>query len=692
MVWIALSACSDSGSPPADESPTPEVVVRTDAATATECEHGGSVVSSGLDGNRNGQLDDAEIAEAEVICNDASPAPDGYLVRIDEEPAGTNCADGGSAVRAGTDANGDGILQDDEVAATTYVCDGTLLTRMAGEPAGQNCAGGGIAFFIGRDDDGDGTLSDAEVEWTQFECSDVISRDVSVATTADLELIQHVRAISGALLIDGTSLAEVDLPMLELVGGRLVIGSNGLLARVSMPLLSDIGGYFELADNAQLSTVDISRLEVVTGDFDMRANPVLADMSGLASLFLVGFDFRLVNNQSLAAARIPEIVHEDVVVTGNSALAQLDVNFVEDVRDIEIRANGLTDLALDTLSLFGDPRMGNVTVSGNPALTDLRVAARFLTSIRITGNAALDRVSLQLGKVEADVVTRDNERLRFYFLDTNFLEDNIEIGGWLEIGGPIETFIAPFASSRHEVGNLRLRGTLLTDFDNTVRQVFGAAAIEDNPRLTRIALDHVGSGLSLVNNDQLGDFWIEDDLEGFAGDIRIIGNERLGNLAGLQRVTSFPGSLIVADNPSLLRTAIYAPTRIDGDLIITRNASLEHIDLDAVSTIAGHVSITENQMELWSGLDALETVQSGFTIAGNPGLVDIDLPLLLWASLQISGHAQLVELRLPALTYGSYLNVMDNPQLPACAVEELFAGLPEIDCYQEGNDEEAICE
>jgi len=39
--------------------------------------------------------------------------------------------------------------------------------------------------------------------------------------------------------------AEVDLPMLEIVGGRLVIGSNWQLARVSMPILGDIGGYFE---------------------------------------------------------------------------------------------------------------------------------------------------------------------------------------------------------------------------------------------------------------------------------------------------------------------------------------------------------------------------------------------------------------------------------------------------------------
>src|SRR5262249_15905173 len=65
---IVLSACSSENA--ADE----DVLVRTDPASAAECAHGGSVLSSGLDENRNQTLDDVEIRTRTVVCNDA-PAP-----------------------------------------------------------------------------------------------------------------------------------------------------------------------------------------------------------------------------------------------------------------------------------------------------------------------------------------------------------------------------------------------------------------------------------------------------------------------------------------------------------------------------------------------------------------------------------------------------------------------------------------
>lgn len=63
---------------------------------------------------------------------DGDPGADGRagedglsaLVEVEDEPAGANCAAGGSRVDAGIDENGDGELQESEIANTTYICHG----------------------------------------------------------------------------------------------------------------------------------------------------------------------------------------------------------------------------------------------------------------------------------------------------------------------------------------------------------------------------------------------------------------------------------------------------------------------------------------------------------------------------------------------------------------------------------------
>src|SRR5690606_29576528 len=70
------------------------------------------------------------------------------LVRLDAEPAGNNCANGGSAVHAGIDADANGTLSDDEVESTQYVCNGA--------PGSEGPAGAGGAAGADGDDGDDG--------------------------------------------------------------------------------------------------------------------------------------------------------------------------------------------------------------------------------------------------------------------------------------------------------------------------------------------------------------------------------------------------------------------------------------------------------------------------------------------------------------------------------------------------------
>ena len=126
------------------------------------------------------------------------------LVAAAAEPAGANCASGGTRVQSGSDADGNGVLDAGEVAATAYVCHGaqgaqgaagaqgpTGLTGPAGaagpagatgaagmraliataaEPVGANCSSGGTRVQSGGDANGNGTLDAGEVAATAYVC------------------------------------------------------------------------------------------------------------------------------------------------------------------------------------------------------------------------------------------------------------------------------------------------------------------------------------------------------------------------------------------------------------------------------------------------------------------------------------------------------------------------------------------
>ncbi|SEU07764.1 DUF7151 family protein [Stigmatella erecta] len=158
------------------------VVKMLPEAAGTNCPAGGTAVLGGIDVNADGQLQSTELTATQYVCqSSASLTGANALIRLDVEPAGANCSQGGTAVKSGLDSNGNGTLDPDEVSNTTFVCNGltgatgqngkNALVRLDSEPAGPNCAYGGTSMKSGLDVNGDGTLSNIEVQTTQLVCS-----------------------------------------------------------------------------------------------------------------------------------------------------------------------------------------------------------------------------------------------------------------------------------------------------------------------------------------------------------------------------------------------------------------------------------------------------------------------------------------------------------------------------------------
>lgn len=136
------------------------VSLTTDEPAGANCADGGTKLETGIDLNDNAALDANEVQSTQYVCQDATP---GELVNVVDEPAGANCEFGGLKVESGTDADGSGTLDAGEVSETQYVCnggdgelgnDGTAGTDgPAGETGPQGPEGSGCAISPQSTDD-----------------------------------------------------------------------------------------------------------------------------------------------------------------------------------------------------------------------------------------------------------------------------------------------------------------------------------------------------------------------------------------------------------------------------------------------------------------------------------------------------------------------------------------------------------
>ena len=117
---------------PAGMNGASALVAATTEPAGANCSGGGVKLSFGLDTNGNGVLDGGEATSSSYVCNGppGSQGPPGMngkstIVTSNTEPAGANCPAGGIKLTFGTDTNGDGGLEEVEITATSYVCNGS---------------------------------------------------------------------------------------------------------------------------------------------------------------------------------------------------------------------------------------------------------------------------------------------------------------------------------------------------------------------------------------------------------------------------------------------------------------------------------------------------------------------------------------------------------------------------------------
>ncbi len=121
-------------------------VLMSGEPAGAHCAAGGQRISVGLDADGDGALSAGEVQSTSYVCNGAR-GDDGLnsLSKVEAIGAGAACPQGGSQISSGLDSNRNGLLDAAEVSSIGYACHGATGATGATGPAGP--AGPGAAVF-----------------------------------------------------------------------------------------------------------------------------------------------------------------------------------------------------------------------------------------------------------------------------------------------------------------------------------------------------------------------------------------------------------------------------------------------------------------------------------------------------------------------------------------------------------------
>lgn len=341
------------------------MVVSTVEPTGLNCATGGVKLESGLDANRNGILDHAEIDATltRYVCNGAQ-GPQGV-----EGPEGPIGPQGVAGPQGPPGVAGPrGVQGYSSVAATSV------------EAAGPNCATGGVKLQFGLDTNGDVTLSAGEVNeaLTRYVCNGVQGP-------------QGMQGVAGATGPQGAT------------GAQGPVGPQGLTALVKTT--AEAAGANCGNGGTKFETgVDINSNGVLDpGEVNISLTRyVCHPMSGIASVGIATWP----NRVDLSLSAMIEIVSTTVTVAaGDRVLVDGGMNCQASEAGclVSLYVDGVSAPGVGTFysgSPWGDSS-GRIPVSS--LLTDLPAGAHTI-SLRALGTGSLDSSSVSGAVVRYQVI------------------------------------------------------------------------------------------------------------------------------------------------------------------------------------------------------------------------------------------------------------------------------------------------
>lgn len=613
------------------------------------------------------------------------PAPPALLTRRDAEPAGQNCPLGGTAIRAGLDRNGDGILEDSEIDHTDYLCNSptTVLVRKDPLPPSIQCPDGGVAVQTGVDKNGDGILQDAEIDHTTPVCNslELWEGDFTENDWSDpikVAALQGARVVVGSLTINASG--PVTLPALEMVTGDLFSGSPASVP--TLPVLHQVGGTLVIGTGA--SAPELPRLFEVDGNVVASTGSAALD---LPMLFKIGGSLGVTPATAAVTFDVLDEVHGQVNIHGDSALVDaprlrvVDGSIVTwfDARgvlslpdlqtvggDVDVRGP-LTGLHADSMVSIG----GSISIdSGGTAtlalaLPALQTIAGNVTAIFEKGVTSIDLPQLQqcggtlelltpAGLTEVSLPRMLSVGGDIWISDAQALVA-VDVGALTTVGGAMTIERAPALSTLpvaalHDVGSgqtfpslsIELLETALQDLDfASLHSVSKEIFLGENPMLRTVqfpnlttaetlaadALDSIAAPqLTAVQGCHLGGSFHTFDLGALQSvDFLEIDGAAVSDLSGLHSLSRV-GSMKLQGLTQLQDLRSLTSLRNVATLNLIDNPALASLDgLEHVTEISDSVRLTGNALASVAGLRNVTQVGNMVMLNDEVALASIEL-------------------------------------------------------------------
>jgi len=682
------------------------------------------------------------------------------------ETGDEHCPDGGVVISTGLDGNGNGILDDNEVTGFSYVCNGrdgedgeTPLVVNELLPGGdENCPHGGVAVHFGYDRDGDGQLDTTEIAATSYICnggdgqdarpSGILQGSYVIRNSLDAYLISNVTSITGDLEIVAPGLKELELVNLESLGGGLLVHDNDVLEELSLPTLKSVGGSeagfgVRIHGNENLAVVDLDALGTVEKeDLQIHNNSSLAAIF-LGSLLSVAGEFAISSNPLLTEISLPKlrsigrnINGYGLSISGNQELSTVEMSELQSVDgSFSIFENqALREVSLPALRFIGasDHSLRGIQVSENRVLTALLLDSLVSVagSISIYRNSSLSTVSLKLlSTIGADVSGAGLELHENENLSAVNMESLESVAGFMSVSRnpALQELSAPCLQTVAVVSSASMLGIMISENDSlknvgleALQYVYGFISISNNSSLETISLASLREiipsvsdmvSLNISSNESLTKLDL-DSLVSVEGCIAITVNPVLPtlSLASLQTVRSKDYGIIsleISGNDALTNVSIDSLSSVASSVWIKANGSLRdvslaklravgmdlyskglnvfnntalvNINMNELSTVEGSVAFYNNAlMEIF--LPALQSVGgfsgiTGFDIRDNEmlGSISMDALTTVVDHLLVQRNPGLTSISLAALVDIGYLGFVENTSLCRSLVDALLA-------------------
>ncbi len=409
---LMLVACA---APEAVPAPAPQLVRVELEPSGSSCPAGGQRIQTGTDANLSGVLDPEEVTATAFVCSgqdgaDGSDGADGtdgsdptaLLVRTEPELPGARCPNGGVVVLAGPDLDGDGALADSEVSSSSVACAADAsraLVRVDLEPPGTRCADGGLAVHAGLDDDGDGALSNPEIDTTTYWCGaplvpSVFQGSIQIWEGMDTRWLDGLQVITGDLTIEWWPNDTVSLPSLHRIGGTLTSWPE--IRVFDLPELVE-AGWMQLRTpapgGASLDVARLARVEEISIDHARAVHAPLLEVGVVRSSELLG--------DTIAFASLTTGL---VVVDGAPNLIEVDAPSLVDGHLAVIDAPRLMDVNLSSLV------QGGIHLE-RTAMTSIDLPSLQRADVSVLENADLSMISAPALIASDHFAVVDNPRL-----------------------------------------------------------------------------------------------------------------------------------------------------------------------------------------------------------------------------------------------------------------------------------------